>query len=93
LCHLSADECLAALAAAAPHLATLNLQGCRRLGDDGIAHLAALPALRHILLPARVTDASMQLLLDMPGMPNRRSLAIGQRLCVSAVRCLSWPSS
>lgn len=50
-----------------PHLATLNLQGCSRVGDRGIAHLAAMPELRHILLPAGVSDASMQLLADMPG--------------------------
>lgn len=62
-----ADECLAALAAAVPQLATLNLQGCKGLGDDGVAHLGALPCLRHVLLPPGVSDASMQLLALMPG--------------------------
>lgn len=61
------DECLAALAAALPQLATLNLQGCR-VGDDGVAHLAALPRLRHVLLPAGVTDACMPALVGMPAL-------------------------
>lgn len=41
-----ADYCVAALAAALPQLATLNLQGCSRLGDDAIGHLATMPHLR-----------------------------------------------
>lgn len=61
------DECLGVLAAAVPQLATLNLQGCSRLGDDGVAHLATMPTLRHVLLPAGVTDAAMHMLTEMPG--------------------------
>lgn len=48
--HLSAapaaDDCLAALAAALPQLATLNLQGCSGLGDEAISHLVNMPNLR-----------------------------------------------
>lgn len=62
------DECLAALAAAAPQLGTLNLQGCSRLGDDGVAHLVAMPRLRHVLLPAGISDACMASLVDMPAL-------------------------
>jgi hypothetical protein len=58
---------LGALAVALPRLATLNFQGCSRLGDAGVARLAALPQLRHVLLPAGVTDAAMQALAEMPG--------------------------
>ena len=62
-----ADACLATLPAALPRLATLNLQGCSRVGDAGITHLRTLPDLRHILLPAAVADASMQTLAELPG--------------------------
>lgn len=41
-----ADACVAALAVALPQLATLNLQGCSRLGDDAIGHLVTMPHLR-----------------------------------------------
>ncbi|KAL4858834.1 F-box/LRR-repeat protein 16 [Chlorella vulgaris] len=62
------DDCLAVLAAAVPRLALLNLQGCRRVGDTGIAHLASMPCLRHILLPGGASDASMQTLVAMPAL-------------------------
>jgi hypothetical protein len=63
-----ADECLAVLAAAVPRLATLNLQGCLRVGDAGVAALGALPALRHVLLPGGVTDAALSSLAAMPAL-------------------------
>lgn len=43
-----------------------RLQGCSRLGDDGIAHLVAMPQLRHVLLPAGISDACMATLTEMP---------------------------
>lgn len=43
-----ADDCLAALAAALPQLATLNLQGCSGLGDEAISHLINMPHLRQV---------------------------------------------
>lgn len=43
-----ADDCLAALAAALPQLATLNLQGCSGLGDEAISHLVNMPHLRQV---------------------------------------------
>ncbi len=45
-CCPPADDCLAALAAALPQLATLNLQGCSGLGDEAISHLVNMPNLR-----------------------------------------------
>lgn len=89
------DECLAAVAAALPQLATLNLQGCR-VGDDGIAHLAALPRLRHVLLPAGVSDACMPSLVGMASL-ERVALRGCARVTTAGIYLLlqvtAWPAA
>ena len=44
------------------------------MGDAGIARVAAMPALRHVLLPAGVSDASMLVLAA--GMPALERVAL-----------------
>ena len=48
-------------------LTALGLSGCKGVTDDGIAHLARLPALQHLDLSGTgITDAGLQVLRHLP---------------------------
>jgi Leucine rich repeat len=48
-------------------LTALGLSGCKEVTDDGVRHLARLPALQHLdLSGTSITDAGLQVLRDLP---------------------------
>jgi hypothetical protein len=50
-------------------LTALGLSGCKEVTDDGVRHLARLPALQHLdLSGTSITDAGLQVLRDLPGL-------------------------
>ena len=60
------DELLADLPATAT-LTALGLSGCKAVTDEGVRHLARLPALQHLdLSGTSITDAGLQVPRDLP---------------------------
>jgi hypothetical protein len=56
-------------------LTALGLSGCKAVTDEGVRHLARLPALQHLdLSGTSITDAGLQVLRDLPGL---RTLSLG----------------
>ena len=61
------DAALADLAARVDTLTALGLSGCRQITDEGVRHLARLPALQHLDLSGTgVTDAGLDVLSTLP---------------------------
>jgi hypothetical protein len=61
------DDMLQDLCERARTLTGLGLSGCRQVTDEGVRHLARLPALQHLdLTGTAITDAGLQVLRDLP---------------------------
>ncbi|MBK8006802.1 MAG: hypothetical protein IPK12_23720 [Gemmatimonadetes bacterium] len=64
--HGQVTDALMATLTGCGHLTTLSLDGCKALTDAGLAHLAALPNLRHLGLGGTaITDAGLGVLASL----------------------------